>query len=567
MNKTIRYTWLFMISLFAACSGETPLDEHSQPNTPTPNPQPEELLIETTEVGSLTFVLSGYADDNVAGGVLKPDGFETPIYINNGKLMGTGYSFALCAGVNRLDEMPAYNELANWTERFKLTQGATCWARHTSEHEYGYVKLRIAYIEGNSVGVEYKAMKVERPKPEDIETTEEESIAVLLMGYLNNTSDADAFVLAPGIEPIFIKKKHFTAEHANFYRYDDVQNLNKMPQFQDVTEWQPTIEVKEGSCYWLRYLAPTEYIYVKLRVAFIDADRVGIEYKLSAHQSYVNSNGNQSGDGKSYVTDFSMPHLNENNYYVEHIATMNGNELLNYALEWNDAMKHAQWVAFSFDKVTIGDVTGRTEAWDVDPKLPEEMRTSNDHHRNDGFDRGHICGSEDRVYSKLANAQTFYYSNMSPQLNAFNGGYWAAFEYRVRRWSRYSFPHLYVAKGGALNHLLVNFKSKTPDSNGNYATTDENGRTIHGLACPKYYYMALLAEKQGTYQALGFWIEHREDYPYEYGDKVPANVLKEHLVSIDQLEELTGLDFFCNLPDELEETVESVLNANAWNWE
>ena len=250
----------------------------------------------------------------------------------------------------------------------------------------------------------------------------------------------------------------------------------------------------------MRYLAPAEYIYVKLRVAFIDADRVGIEYKLVAHQSYVNFNGNQSGDAKSYVTDFSMPHLNENNYYVEHIATMNGNELLNYALEWNDAMKHAQWVAFSFDKVTIGDVTGRTEAWDVDPKLPEEMRTSNDHHRNDGFDRGHICGSEDRVYSKLANAQTFYYSNMSPQLNAFNGGYWAAFEYRVRRWSRYSFPHLYVAKGGALNHLLVNFKSKTPDSNGNYATTDEDGRTIHGLACPKYYYMALLAEKQGNCQ-------------------------------------------------------------------
>ena len=78
--------------------------------------------------------------------------------------------------------------------------------------------------------------------------------------------------------------------------------------------------------------------------------------------------------------------------------------------------------------------------------------------------------------------------------------------------------------------------------------------------------MAVLAEIQGTYQALGFWIEHREDYPYEYGDTVPGNVLKEHLVNIDQLEELTGLDFFCNLPDDLEETVESVLNANAWEW-
>lgn len=86
-------------------------------------------------------------------------------------------------------------------------------------------------------------------------------------------------------------------------------------------------------------------------------------------------------------------------------------------------MKHSEWVAFVFDKITKQDNVSRTDAWDVNPQLPKEMQVDNASHRNDGFDRGHICASEDRVYSKDANKQTFYYSNMSPQLKSFNGGF------------------------------------------------------------------------------------------------------------------------------------------------
>ena len=101
---------------------------------------------------------------------------------------------------------------------------------------------------------------------------------------------------------------------------------------------------------------------------------------------------------------------------------------------------------------------------------------------------------------------------------------------------------------------------------GVFPQTDAEGRTIHGLACPKYYYMAVLAEKNGSFQAIGFWIEHRDDYGYEYGDKIPVDVMQKYAVSIDKLEQETGIDFFCNLPDAIESKVESAYDVNDWAW-
>ncbi|MBQ8501256.1 MAG: DNA/RNA non-specific endonuclease [Bacteroides sp.] len=365
---------------------------------------------------------------------------------------------------------------------------------------------------------------------------------------------------------IYVKDKSFVGSGYTFATYSDIVDLSKLPSIFTVGEWSSKAEIKVNAAYWIRCLTPTEYIYIKCRTAYVDNDRIGIEYKIDSKETVANKNINTEINGKSYVFDYSIPHLNSENYYIEHAVTMNGKEILNYALEWNTEKKHSAWVAFSFDEITNGDVTGRTDAWDVDPQLSIEMQTSNEQHKSDGFDRGHICASEDRVYSVTANKQTFYYSNISPQFNSFNGGYWAAFEYRVRRWARYSFDKLYVTKGGSLNNLLINYTGNNKGQDGILPTTDEKGLTIHGVACPKYYYMAILAEKDGNYQALGFWIEHRDDYGYDYNDAVPSDVLQNHVISIDQLEQNTGIDFFCNLPDEIEDDVEAGYTLSDWSW-
>ena len=84
--------------------------------------------------------------------------------------------------------------------------------------------------------------------------------------------------------------------------------------------------------------------------------------------------------------------------------------------------------------------------------------------------------------------------------------------------------------------------------------------TRSGFPVPRYFFMALLCKNSQGYKALGFWVEHlNEDHS---GDR-----LSDYVVNIRQLEQLTGIDFFCNLPDEVEEHVETLPVANvisAW---
>ena len=87
-----------------------------------------------------------------------------------------------------------------------------------------------------------------------------------------------------------------------------------------------------------------------------------------------NVNANAGYENVS-VTGYEMPRLDDRYVYADHYVTVNGVERLNYALEWNPDMRHANWVAFSFDSTSSADVVKRTDAWAVDPKLPEDMWT------------------------------------------------------------------------------------------------------------------------------------------------------------------------------------------------
>ena len=134
--------------------------------------------------------------------------------------------------------------------------------------------------------------------------------------------------------------------------------------------------------------------------------------------------------------------------------------------------------------------------------------------------------SADRQCCYEANAQTFYGTNMTPQLNEHNEGIWAALEGRVRTWSD-SADTLYVVTG-----VVVSPSSRIEkDSYGNNVTV------------PDAYFKAVLKYSKsstlGTWNAAAFYLEHRA---YSGG------IQKSHSMSIDKLEEKTGIDFFANLP-------------------
>ena len=233
---------------------------------------------------------------------------------------------------------------------------------------------------------------------------------------------------------------------------------------------------------------------------------------------------------------------------LAHWTVEGGDSVMTYCMEFSPTQLHSRWVAFRFDGQTRQRTVSRSDdPFRDDPQLPASLRIgSSGFGRN--YNRGHLCASADRLYSRQANEQTFYMSNMSPQLGAFNQGYWIAFEDLVQELGRDATfaDTLYVVKGGTIAQNQV----------GSYVSRSDGKR----VAVPRYYFMALLCKKyssgQNTYQAIGFWVEHKS-----YGGNAD---LRSWAVSIDELEEKTGIDFFCNLPDRVEIPVEQTCNPGNW---
>lgn len=236
---------------------------------------------------------------------------------------------------------------------------------------------------------------------------------------------------------------------------------------------------------------------------------------------------------------------------VSHDVAINGKKVVTYELEYDKSKFHSRWVAFRFDGNTRAQSVGRSdEPFMDDPSLSSTLHIGYKGF-GPGYDRGHLCASADRLYDRTANEQTFYMSNMSPQLSSFNQGYWVTLESQVQKLGRSKTfsDTLYVVKGGTIKEGQI--KSYITRNNGNK------------VAVPKYYYMALLKVKNGVYHSIAFWMEHKE-YGYSYNNKAPLSEIMSHAVSVNELEQLTGIDFFPNLPDATEEKVEDQKDINTW---
>ena len=225
---------------------------------------------------------------------------------------------------------------------------------------------------------------------------------------------------------------------------------------------------------------------------------------------------------------------------------------INYCVEWDADKKSQRWSCYQMYQGWQGDA-GRYDPdinpgnhpnerqYPYAPNLPASERWSEDYFYGSGFDHGHICPSADRQYSKEANYQTFYMTNMQPQYNKFNAKLWAEMEQKVRNWTPSSKNDtLFVCKGGTI------------DSEENILTRLQGKQIV-----PKYFFMALLLKTNGYYRAIAFWAENEN---IDRGNES----LKQFAISIDELERRTGIDFFCNLPDDIEENVESSYNTSVW---
>ncbi len=263
-------------------------------------------------------------------------------------------------------------------------------------------------------------------------------------------------------------------------------------------------------------------------------------------------------DGDQFKTAakgmMEMPAVADDKNFYAHTTILRFDRVRNYAFSYNPDAHVSNWVAYPlYDQFTksrvprYDAVVSTNKAWAVDPYVTTtNVSTGGSYEWSaKGYSRGHQLPSADRLGGAMANIQTFYTSNVVPQESKFNGGIWEDLESSVRDWSASSnsTDTLYVVTG-----CLVDKDCPT--------VSDHDGKAV---AVPKAYYKAVLRLSKGNYIGAGFYMDHKE-YP-------KAETLKDHAMSLKELETKTGMTFFVNLPAETATKVkaEDPKNNAFWN--
>jgi endonuclease G len=139
-------------------------------------------------------------------------------------------------------------------------------------------------------------------------------------------------------------------------------------------------------------------------------------------------------------------------------------------------------------------------------------------------------------FSKKAFNETFFTSNISPQLHVFNDGVWKRLEEKVRYWAQ-KYDGIYIVTGGVLNPTLKTIGKEN-------------------VSVPEYFYKILMDDTNGKYRMIAFMI------PNEKSDKP----LYSFVVTVDSVEKITGIDFFPELVDETEDRLEKSSDYKAWSF-
>lgn len=206
-----------------------------------------------------------------------------------------------------------------------------------------------------------------------------------------------------------------------------------------------------------------------------------------------------------------------------------------YSLLYNEEYEQANWVAYELTKEETKKQFKRGNKFMVDPLITTGSADNADYARS-GYDRGHMAPAADMSWSEITMKESFYYSNMSPQVPAFNRGIWKSLEELVRTWAIEN-EAIYVVTGPVLTKGLPTIGHDK-------------------VAVPAYYYKVILDYTEPGIKGIGFILPNE-------GSGEP---LQNFAVSIDSVESVTGIDFFPLLPDEQEKHIERTLSVNDWSW-
>jgi DNA/RNA endonuclease G (NUC1) len=225
-----------------------------------------------------------------------------------------------------------------------------------------------------------------------------------------------------------------------------------------------------------------------------------------------------------------------------------------FVLCYDTERRVALWVMYELTKADVKKLA-RRNAFRTDPRLlPDESANCKDYvntSKTITFDRGHTVPNADMNRSKVAQANTYFLSNMTPQYSRFNQGVWANLEGKVRTWVG-AFGSIYVISGSAFDAD----DDRRPD-----ASEDANWKKpTKRIAIPSHYYKILVRERSnGDLETLAVLLPHVRKGLDDF-DKF----IEDHLVSIREIRSRTGIQFFPSLVGARREALELAVASRIW---
>ncbi len=242
--------------------------------------------------------------------------------------------------------------------------------------------------------------------------------------------------------------------------------------------------------------------------------------------SFVLPKNNSKAENYNQKTPFDYLPKSTTNQIIKHDY---------YTLLYNEKYEQAEWVAYELKKSYVRNSNFARPYFIKDP----EVKTGSADWRNykkSGYDKGHLCPAGDMEFAIKAYNDTFFTSNISPQLHDFNGGVWNRLEQKVRYWAT-KYDGVYVITAGVLQ---LNLKTIGKEQ----------------VLVPNYFYKILLDNSNGQYKMIAFLVPNAKS----------NKPLYEFVVSVDSIEKMTGIDFFPKLDDKTEIRLEKNCDYKAWSF-
>ena len=204
-----------------------------------------------------------------------------------------------------------------------------------------------------------------------------------------------------------------------------------------------------------------------------------------------------------------------------------------YSLSYNEEHEQANWVAYELNSKKINGKIKRKNNFKVDLNIKTGSANLLDYKKS-GYDRGHLAPAADMKWSKKAMDESFYLTNISPQFPAFNRGIWYKLEKQVRQWAIEN-ESVYIVTAGVLKNITTTIGTNQ-------------------VSVPNLFYKVILDYKEPELKGIGFILQNQKlTFP-----------LQSYAVTIDEVELLTGIDFFHSIQNNIEEQIESNLDLEKW---